>query len=56
VIDGSAVLVELLDDVPNRLVVVDVVNNDVRYDGMLPMVDIDSGPGFNRYYRLNGLT
>lgn len=37
---------ELPDDVePNRL---DVdVNSDVRYDGMFPIVDIGSGPGFN---------
>lgn len=37
---------ELPDDVePNRL---DVdVNSDVRYDGMFPIVDIDSSPGFN---------
>jgi len=41
--------VELLDDVPNRLVV-DVENNVVRYDGKFPMVDIDSDPVFNRNY------
>jgi hypothetical protein len=38
----------VLDDVdPNRLDVVDVVNSDVRYDGMFPIVDIDSGSRFN---------
>ena len=47
--------VELLDVVPNRLVV-DVENNVVRYDGKLPMVDIDSGPRFNRNYRPDRLT
>jgi len=41
--------VELLDDVPNRLVV-DVENNVVRYDGKFPMVDIDSDPLLSRNY------
>ena len=40
--DGDVVV---LDAVPNKFA--DDVINDVRYDGKLPMVDIDPGPEFN---------
>jgi hypothetical protein len=56
VIEGSVAIVEVLDDEDPYRLVVGVVNNDVRYDGKLPMVDIDSSPGFNGDYRPNRLT
>jgi hypothetical protein len=50
VIDGNTESVKLLDDAsPSEDVLVeDDANKVVRYDGKLPMDDIDSGPEFNQ--------